>query len=170
VTRHADEFTAFVRSHGRRLQRFGYLLTGDAALAEDLVQTALLQALRHWDRIENREGIEAYVRKIMINKQRALWRRRAGHEILRGELLDTSVADKTGHVDDHDVLQRALRQLPARQRAVVILRFYEDLSEAEAATVLGCSVGTVKSQTSRGLAKLRVLVTPAIEGASHVVR
>lgn len=164
----ADEFTAFVHGHGRRLQRFGYLLTGDVAAAEDLVQSALLQVLPRWERIENREGVEAYVRRVMVNKQREGWRKRSSRESLRPEPPVVSVADETGTVDERDQLRRALGALPARQRAAVILRFYEDMSEAETARVLDCSVGNVKSQTSRGLTKLRELLIAPIEGAAHV--
>lgn len=169
VNGHDVEFTAFVHGHGPRLQRFGYLLSGDVAAAEDLVQGALLQALRHWGRIENREGIEAYVRRTMINKQRSLWRRRAGNELLPAELPEQATRDAHHRVDDRDLLQRALAQLPVRQRAAVVLRFYEDMSEQQVATVLGCSTGTVKSQTSRGLAKLRAALAHTEDGVQHVV-
>ncbi len=162
-----EDITAFVHGHQARLIRFGYLLTGDQAAAEDLVQSALLETIRRWDRITRRDSVEAYVRRAMINKQRSVWRRRASTEHLRADLPDTPTPDRTGQVDDLDLLQRALQQLPARQRAAVVLRFYEDLTEAQTAGVLDCSVGTVKSQTSRGIARLRTLLN---EGDQHAVR
>lgn len=111
------------------------------------------------------------MRRTMINKQRATWRRRAGHELLRSRLPEVSVGDKTSRVHDQDLLARALRLLPERQRTAVVLRFYEDMSEVDVAVVMECSVGTVKSQTSRGLAKLRALVDPEPnDGARYVAR
>lgn len=162
-----DDISAFVHGHQARLVRFGYLLTGEQAAAEDLVQSALLETIRRWDRIVNRDSVEAYVRRVMVNKQKSLWRRRASTEQLRADVPDTAAPDETGQVDDLDRLQRALLQLPARQRAAVVLRFYEDMSEAQAASVLNCTVGNVKSQTSRGIARLRVLLN---EGDTHAVR
>ena len=162
-----EDITSFVHGHQTRLVRFGYLLTGEQAAAEDLVQSALLETIRRWDSITQRDSAEAYVRRAMVNKQRSVWRRRSSTEHLRAEMPDTATPDRTGQIDDLDVLQRALLQLPARQRAAVVLRFYEDLSEAQTAVVLDCSVGNVKSQTSRGIARLRTLLN---EGDTHAVR
>ena len=167
MIRHADEFTAFVAAHGDRLQRFGCLLTGDASAAQDLVQSSLLQAMRHWNGIKDRNSAEAYVRRTMVNKQRSLWRRRSGNELLPGHLPDRAQPDETTNVDDRDALGRALAMLPLRQRATVILRFYEDMSEAQVASLLGCSTGTVKSQTSKALMKLRAELGSHQEGAPH---
>jgi RNA polymerase sigma-70 factor (sigma-E family) len=164
VSAHAEAITAFVHGHQARLTRFGYLLTGDVASAEDLVQTALLETIRRWERISRQDNVEAYVRQAMVNRQHSLWRRRSSSEQLRPDLPEASVADPSGRVDDLDLLRRALLQLPNRQRAAVVLRFYEDLTEAQAAQVLGCSVGNVKSQTSRGLAKLRSLLESRPKG------
>ena len=150
-------FDDFVASLSTRLLRTPYLLTHDRALAEDLVQTALSKAWFVWGRIEGRP--EAYVRRIMVNTYASWWRRRWNGEEATADLPERR---PEGHraddvrVDERTDLWRALERLPKRQRAVVVLRFYEDLSEAETAEIMQCSVGTVKSQASRALAKLRI--------------
>jgi RNA polymerase sigma-70 factor (sigma-E family) len=170
VNDHAQDFTAFVVGHQSRLLRFAFLLTGHRAAAQDLVQTALLEALRRWDRISKREGVEAYVRQVMVNKQRASWRRLSSTESVRDRVPDTPVDDHTEGVGERHALATALAALPPRQRATVILRFYEDMSEADTARLLGCSVGNVKSQTSRGLQKLRTFLNDTQEGNAHAQR
>ena len=147
-----ESFDAFVLARSRKLLRTAYLLTQDHALAEDLVQTALAKAWFSWTRIEGGDP-EPYVRKIMVNTYATWWRRRWNGEHPTDELPDVAVpADSSDRTD----VWQALQRLPRRQRAVVVLRFYEDLSEAETARVLGCSPGTVKSQTSKAFAKLRL--------------
>ena len=151
-------FSAFVAAHQRSLQRTAWLLTGDWALAEDLVQTALAKTWTRWSHVLRDDAPEVYVRRVMLNTHATLRRRR-----WRGELpaeYFPDVADATA-TDDHEVVERlrvraALGALPSRQRAVVVLRYFDDLSEKQVASILGCSVGTVKSQASRALAKLRV--------------
>ena len=148
-------FREFVEARSSALQRVGWLLTGDRALAEDLVQAALVRVWQRWTTI-GVEGREAYVRKVMVTIFASWWRRR-----WRGEIPSLVVPEPTGGRSQSDgvvtriALQRALLGLPRRQRAAVVLRFYEDLSEAQTAEALGCSVGAVKSQTARALAKLR---------------
>ena len=154
-----DSFSAFVTLRSVALLRTAYLLTHDRQLAEDLLQTALARAWPRWSKID--ESPEAYVRKILINTYATWWRRR-----WRGE-LPTDEPPETAHVDEdgassHD-LRQALARLPRRQRAVLVLRFFEDLSESETALIMECSVGTVKSQTSKALAKLRI--DPAVATA-----
>ncbi len=147
-------FDGFVLGRTDRLLRTAYLLTRDHALAEDLLQTALTKAWSAWHRIET--DPEAYVRKILVNTYATWWRRKwTGErptevlpEVSGGTEIDT-------HADRQDVWA-ALGRLPRRQRAAVVLRYYEGLSEVETAEVLGCTVGTVKSSTSRALAKLRI--------------
>jgi RNA polymerase sigma-70 factor (sigma-E family) len=144
-------FDAFARARTAGLLRFGYVLTGDRDRAADLVQDALERALLAWPRIINRDDPEAYVRRIMVNRHVSIWRR-TRRERLVAETPDTTFEP----TDPHDAwLWSELATLPARQRAVLVLRFYEDLGAAQTAEVLGCSVGTVKSTTSRGLARLR---------------
>ncbi|MFC5818196.1 SigE family RNA polymerase sigma factor [Nonomuraea harbinensis] len=151
-----SEYDAFVEDAWSRLLRTAYLLTRDWALAEDLVQTALLKVWLAWPRV--RQEREAYTRKIVFNVYVSWWRRRWRQvELPSGEPPDrTETADRMGEADERETIWRALGRLPARQRAVVVLRFFEDMTEAQAAETLGCSVGTVKSQTSKALAKLRV--------------
>jgi RNA polymerase sigma-70 factor (sigma-E family) len=148
----ADSFDAFVLARSRKLLRTAYLLTQDHALAEDLVQTALAKAWFAWSRIEGGDP-EPYVRKVMVNTYASWWRRRWNGEHPTEELPENAVHDSP---DDRTDVWTALQRLPRRQRAVVVLRYYEDLSEAETARVLGCSPGTVKSQTSKAFAKLRL--------------
>ncbi|MFJ7158299.1 SigE family RNA polymerase sigma factor [Streptomyces sp. NPDC101118] len=152
-----EEFQAFVRAHWTRLVRTAYLLTGDPHDAEDLTQTALAKAYRSWRRVSRSERPEAYVRRMLVTCNSDRFRKRRVPERLTGAPPDTAVqGDAAGEwVEERTALMAALAILPARQRAVVVLRYWEDLAEAEVAEVLGCSAGTVKSQASKGLAKLR---------------
>lgn len=147
-------FEDFVAGRGQALQRFGYALTGDWALAEDLLQTALAKAYPRWSRVL-RDDPEAYVRKIMVNTWSSWWRRRWRGELPTRRLPEIAAADRYADVDSRQALRTALAQLPPRQRAVVVLRYHQDLSEAQVAELLGISVGTVKSQAARALASLR---------------
>lgn len=149
-----DDFDAFVAARSTRLLRTAYLLTHDRSLAEDLLQTALAKAWFAWGRIDG--APEAYVRRIMVNTYATWWRRRWNGEESTGELPESRERRPSSQVEDRADLWVALGRLPRRQRAVVVLRFYEDLSEAQTAELLQCSVGTVKSQTSKALAKLRL--------------
>jgi RNA polymerase sigma-70 factor (sigma-E family) len=150
-----ESFDAFVLARSRKLTRTAYLLTQDHALAEDLVQTALAKAWFSWSRIEGGDP-EPYVRRIMVNTYATWWRRRWNGEQPTENLPEPSAPDRTDATPDRTDLWRALQRLPRRQRAVVVLRYYEDLSEAETARILGCSTGTVKSQTAKAFAKLRL--------------
>ncbi len=155
-----EGFEHFVAARSAGLLRTAYLLTQDNQLAEDLLQTSLAKAWRSWGRIESHP--EAYVRKILVNTYATWWRRKWNGEHPTESLPEAvdarRVADDTSTTFD---VRDALARLPKRQRAVVVLRFFEDLSEAETARLLECSVGTVKSQTSKALAKLRV--DPSLE-------
>ncbi|MFF5081932.1 SigE family RNA polymerase sigma factor [Actinoplanes sp. NPDC000266] len=146
------EFNAFVAERGQVLLRIAHALTGDRRTAEDLVQGALAKAYARWPRIHG--DAEAYVRRIIYNDRVSGWRR-AGHG---REVPMADVPDRPGA--EHDVAERlalreALLSLPARQRAVLVLRYLEDRTVEETAEVLGCRPGTVASQASRALAKLR---------------
>ncbi|HCB06824.1 MAG TPA: SigE family RNA polymerase sigma factor [Nocardioides sp.] len=143
------DFDAFVAATSRRLLSTAYLLTGDHGRAEDLLQTALAKTWLAWARVETPEP---YVRRAMVNTYASWWRRRWRDERPTGDLPDQAYVEESA--DQHD-LWVALRRLPRGQRAVLVLRFYEDLTEVETAQVLGCSVGTVKSQSAKGIAKLR---------------
>jgi RNA polymerase sigma-70 factor (sigma-E family) len=147
-------FDAFVAARTPALVRTAYLLTGDWQRAEDLLQTALMRCYGRWERIREPD---AYVRRALVLTY-AGWRRRRWSGEHPSAVPDQPVEhDATAAVDARADLVRLLATLPARQRAVVVLRFYEDLSESEVAALLGVSVGTVKSQASKALARLRPL-------------
>ncbi|MFJ7996868.1 SigE family RNA polymerase sigma factor [Streptomyces sp. NPDC096310] len=161
------DFEAFVTARGPRLLRVAWLLTGDAHLAEDLLQSALAKVWPKWSRIAG-EQPEAYVRKAMIHLHASWWRRRWRGELPYGELPDTAVHfDAYAKVDLEQSLATAVRSLPVRQRAVVVLRYFEDLSVEATAAALGCSTGTVKSQSSRALRALRGLLPAPVEGGDR---
>lgn len=145
-------FEVFVAARSSRLLSTAYLLTRDAGLAEDLLQTALAKACPAWDRIEHDHN--AYVRRILVTTYATWWRRRWHGEQPTERLPEVASVDDSN--DAGPDLWRALGRLPRRQRAVLVLRFYEDMSEADTADAPGCSRGTVKSQASKALAKLRV--------------
>ena len=147
----AESFDAFVAARSRALVRTAYLLTRDHALSEDLVQTALAKAWFHWSRIRE-DNPEPYVRRILVTTYSSWWRRRWTGEIPTEELPESMAPAGEDRIDLWDAIGR----LPRRQRAVVVLRFYEDLTEAETARLMGSTVGTVKSQTAKALAKLRL--------------
>jgi RNA polymerase sigma-70 factor (sigma-E family) len=149
-------FREYVTARSRSLLRSAYLLTGNRADAEDLVQAALAKTYLAWDRIEDRGAIDGYVRRAMVNTHISWWRRRRLEEYPTDELPDRAVVDHTGNSDLADTLRRAVDRLPQRMRAAVVLRYFEDMTEAEVAEVLGVSLGTVKSTVSRAVAKLRI--------------
>jgi RNA polymerase sigma-70 factor (sigma-E family) len=149
-------FREYVTARSRSLLRSAYLLTGNLADAEDLVQAALAKTYLAWDRIEDRSAIDGYVRRAMVNTHISWWRRRRLEEYPTDELPDLAVADQTGDSDLADTLRRAVDRLPQRMRAAIVLRYFEDMTEAEVAEALGVSLGTVKSTVSRAVAKLRV--------------
>jgi RNA polymerase sigma-70 factor (sigma-E family) len=154
----AATFDQFVAARSRALLRTAYLLTRDHDLAEDLLQTSLAKAWFAWRRIEGEP--EPYVRKILVNTYASWWRRKWNGEQPTEQLPERPVADDAEPSD----LWSAMGRLPRRMRAVVVLRYFEDLTEAQTAELLGCSVGTVKSQTSKALAKLRIDPALAREG------
>ncbi|WP_341718906.1 SigE family RNA polymerase sigma factor [Micromonospora sp. FIMYZ51] len=168
-----EEFRDFVTARSGALLRSAYLLTGDWGTAEDLLQTALTKTYLAWKRLGGIEAIEPYARRVMVNTSTSWWRRRWHGERPTAVLPERAAADVIEQQLDRDVLWRHLRALPARQRAVLVLRFYEDMSEAQTAALLNISPGTVKSQTSRALATLRrrigteeALVLPGSEAPS----
>lgn len=158
-----EDFRQFVAARQGQLRRSAWLLTGDASLAEDLVQTALVKSWPHWHKLVNDGAAEAYVRRAMHTTYLSWWRRKWRTE-LPGPVPDAPERDSYAAVDLSASVRAALISLPARQRAAVVLRYFEDLSELQTAEILGCSVGTVKSQTSRALDKLR-----AFPGLSEVL-
>ena len=151
----AEDFDAFVAAQYGALVRTAYLLTQDRQLAEDLVQTSLARCWLAWHRIEGDNPLP-YVRRTLVNTYTSWWRRRWNGEHPTGDLPEQPVTGGQAGIDDQTDLRTALARLPKRMRAVIVLRFYEDLTEAEAARLLNCSIGNIKSQTSRALAKLRI--------------
>ncbi|NYT96235.1 SigE family RNA polymerase sigma factor [Salinispora sp. H7-4] len=149
-------FREFVLSRGQALSRAAYLLTGDHQAAEDLLQEALTRTVRHWRRIERDGRPEAYVRTVMVNQLRSWYRRRRPIELSSASVPDRSgEPDVADHVTQQAALARLLALLPPRQRAVLYLRYYEDLSEVDTARLLRCSVGTVKRHAHDALVRLR---------------
>jgi RNA polymerase sigma-70 factor (sigma-E family) len=160
---HSPEgFEEFVAVASPRLLRTAFLLTRDIGHAEDLLQTALAKAWRAWHRVDG--DPEPYVRRIIVTSHATWWRRRWRGEEPTGELPERPGESPQEGIGEREWLWQALGRLPRRQRAVLVLRFYEDLTEAQVAGLLGCSVGTVKSQASKALAKLRLDDTITFEG------
>lgn len=160
MTRDAD-FVALFTARVRAVRRTAYLMCGDWNRAEDLTQTAFTKLYAAWPRLRDAAAAEAYLRRTLLNTCLDDSRRR-----WRGEESTAEVPERPAHsidVDDRAMLLRALERVPARQRACLVLRFYDDLSVEATAATLGCSVGTVKSNTSRGLDALRRVLQDAAD-------
>jgi RNA polymerase sigma-70 factor (sigma-E family) len=153
-----DDFADFVHRWSPALLRVAFLLTSDHGLAEDLLQTALMKTSRRWRHLPDRDHAYSYVRRVLVTTHTSWYRRRRIREVLVDQWPDVAAAGSGGSSSGLGDALVALNALPPRMRAVIVLRFYEDLSEADTATALGCSLGTVKSQSSRGLARLRDLL------------
>jgi RNA polymerase sigma-70 factor (sigma-E family) len=152
------QFTAYVRTKGPTLLRTARSLTPNPADAEDLLQTALTKTYLAWDRIDDQRAVDGYVRRTLVNTRTSQWRKRKVDEFSTDELpepVPAGAPDLTEQQAQRDALLRAIARLPPRQRAMVVLRYYEDMSEAQTAEAMGVSVGTVKSAVSRALGKLR---------------
>jgi len=163
-----EEFTDYVRARQAALLRTAYVLTGDRATAEDLVQTALAKLYLSWGKVRDREAVDGYVRRILVNENASLWRRPFKRRETSSEELPQGYEARSARPDAYDegtsaALWDFVQGLSRKQRAVVVLRYYEELSEAEVADVLGISVGTVKSQCSRALAALRARAPQALD-------
>ncbi len=151
------EFSEYMAARQPSLLRTAYLLTGDPHTAEDLVQTALAKLYLSWEKVQRQDSLDGYVRRILVNEHNSLWRRGwKKRETTIAELPEQTAEPQQGGADAD--LWALVQTLPRKQRAAVVLRYYEQLTEAETAAVLGVSVGTVKSQTSRALATLRTRV------------
>jgi RNA polymerase sigma-70 factor (sigma-E family) len=149
-----DGFDEWVSAVAPRLHRTAFLLTGDWGLGQDLVQDACAVTWSKWSSIAP-AAAEAYARTVMARRASARWRRRWRGELPHAAPPEPPATDPWEQVDRRESLRTALLMLPPRQRAVLVLRFYDDLSEADTAAALGCAVGTVKSAAARGLAALR---------------
>lgn len=150
------DFRDYVRTRRRALLRTAYVLTGNLADAEDLVQSALAKTYLAWDRIADRGALDGYVRRAIVNTHISWWRRRRLQEYPTDELPDRAVADHAINSDLQETLRQAVDRLPPRMRAAIMLRYYDDMTEAEVAEALGVSLGTVKSTVARAVAKLRI--------------
>jgi RNA polymerase sigma-70 factor (sigma-E family) len=158
-----ESFREYVRARTPALSRAAYLLTGDFHLAEDLVQQALLRVAGRWERLTALGDPDPYVRRVLYTQHVSRWRRARLRLDLRAEVPEQAVPDGSAAVELSHTVRRALRLLTPRQRAVLVLRYFEDLSEAETAAILGCAVGTVKSQTRHALTRLRQLAPDLAE-------
>ncbi|MGW0492958.1 SigE family RNA polymerase sigma factor [Streptomyces olivaceus] len=154
-----SSFSSYVKARQPVLLRTARSLTANPSDAEDLLQTALTKTYVAWERIEDHRALDGYVRRALLNTRTSQWRKRKVDEFACDELPEPEPVaagdDPAERQALHDAMWRAITKLPARQRAMVVLRYYEDLSEAQTAEVLGVSVGTVKSAVSRALGKLR---------------
>lgn len=165
-------FEEYVRARGPALLRFARALTGDAHRAEDLVQDVLVRAYPRWARIVRSDRPDVYLRRAVVNAHISWWRRRRNRETpgasdmaVEDAVSASGAGDPSGPAVERDAVWRQVRRLPARQRAVVVLRYYEDLDDATISDILGCSVVTVRTQASRAIATLRKRWTPA-EGSA----
>ncbi|MGW7464289.1 SigE family RNA polymerase sigma factor [Streptomyces xantholiticus] len=151
-------FSSYVRARGPVLLRTARSLTSNPSDAEDLLQTALTKTYVAWERIEDPRALDGYVRRALLNTRTSQWRKRKVDEFVCDELPEPETVPAVDPAEQqvlHDAMWRAVMKLPDRQRAMLVLRYYEDLSEAQTAEVLGVSIGTVKSAVSRALGKLR---------------
>ena len=160
------EFRDFMRARWPVMVRLAYGLTGDQGHAEDVAQAAFARAYASWPRVRRSGNPDAYVRQIVVNENRNRSRKRRVAERLTGAPPEHGTADATSRYDERSALVAALQRLGPKQRAVIVLRYWLDLTEAEAAAALNCSAGTIKSQTSRALAALRQS-TELVEGGFH---
>ena len=160
---HVAAFSEFARTSSGRLFRTAYLLTGDHPLAQDLVQESLIKTYVAWPRLRDESKAEAYTRRTIVNTFISWRRRRSFHERPVDFLPEPVLSDQTDSVVGRDELWSQMHSLPTGQRTAVALRYVEDLSEAQTAELMGCSVGTVKRQAAAGLAKLRLRLGPGVD-------
>ncbi|GIF42125.1 hypothetical protein Axi01nite_64360 [Actinoplanes xinjiangensis] len=149
-------FEEYAYARGPSLVRLARLLTGDRHRAEDLVQDVLARAYARWNRIARAEQPDLYVRRMLLNAHHSWWRRRSSHEVTVPVIADSAgTADEAAAVAERDAMWRLVQELPARQRTVIVLRYYEDLDDTAIANVMGCSTGTVRTHAARALTALR---------------
>ncbi|WP_456244828.1 SigE family RNA polymerase sigma factor [Longispora urticae] len=158
-----ESFSEYVSGRLAAWSRVAFLLTGDHHHAEDLVQVTLVRVARHWERLVARGEPDAYVRRVLYSQHVSLWRRRWRDVDLRAEPPERPLADTAPDIEAALMVRAALGRLARRQRAVLVLRYFEDLTEVAAAEALGCSVSTVKSTTRDALARLRTMAPELAE-------
>jgi RNA polymerase sigma-70 factor (sigma-E family) len=159
-------YSDFVTVNWSRYLRVALLLTGSADRAEELLQDSLVKLYRHWRRVVVRGDPHAYLHRMLVNGNVSWWRRSRREQLVAEapEQVDPATVP-----DRHERLSAALRRLPSRQRAVVVLRYYEDLPEREVSRILGCSIGTVKTHNSRALNRLRdLLAMDEVDEKEHI--
>ncbi len=162
-----DRFTEFVRTHTASLFRTAYLMTGDYQRAEDVLQSALIRVYQHWPRVDTMDHPVGYARKIVMNQAVSWWRKRSSHESLVTLHDEPAWSGRVDEVPEHERVWAAVLSLPRRQRAVIVLRYYEDMSEAQIAVTLGMAPGTVKSHShAASLHLAQLLGEPPV--ASHL--
>jgi RNA polymerase sigma-70 factor (sigma-E family) len=162
------DFASYLEARQPSLLRTAYLLTGSQHGAEDLVQETMAKLYLSWDRVRRADSIDAYVRRALINEHNSLWRRAWNRkEVASGTIPERTPAPEPAGQGSDPTLWSFIQSLPRKQRAVVVLRYYEELSEAETADLLGISVGTVKSQASRALAALRARAPQSLNPNAH---
>jgi RNA polymerase sigma-70 factor (sigma-E family) len=149
------DFAAWMATRQAALVRTAYLLTGSQHAADELVQATLVKLYLAWDRITDQQHVDAYARRALVNEHRSTWRRASRRFEVLSEAPPETAHQPAAYDGEREAVWRFVQGLPPRQRAVIVLRYYEDLSEAETADLLGISTGTVKSQASRALASLR---------------
>ena len=161
--RDTTAFSEFVEARSHALLRTAYLMVGDHQLAQDLLQEALIKTLIAWPKLRDPAKVDAYVRRTVVTTAITWRRRRSFHERPVEFLPEASSPDEVDVLATHEVLIGHLRGLPPRQRAAIVLRYYEDLTEVQTAEIMGCSVGAVKSHVSIGLGRLRERMGPAFD-------
>jgi RNA polymerase sigma-70 factor (sigma-E family) len=163
-------FSEFVEARSGSLFRTAYLMVGDHQLAQDLLQEALVKTLVAWPRLQDRANVEPYTRRIIVTTSISWRRRRSFHERPSTMLPEQAGPDLAEAAVTHDAVVSALLTVPPRQRAAIVLRYYQDLTEAQTAEALGCSVGAVKSQVSAGLKRLRDSLGRDVEATAPTER
>ena len=153
-----EEFRRFVSERGSPLHRSAYLLCGDWHLAHDLVRDTLVKVYQHWPRVRQADNRDAYVHRMLVNEMRSRWRRRERVAPVAGFPAELAIPDASDDIVRRDRLRQALLTLPLHQRATIVLRYFEEMTQRETAAALGCSEGTVKSQSFRALAALRTFM------------
>lgn len=169
MTADQDSFEAYVQARTAGLSRVAFLLTGDHHLAEDLVQQTFLSVAGRWAKVAAAGNPDPYVRKVLYH-QHVSWWRRSRHRRETPLTDHHLVPDQADRVDTALAVQRALTRLAPRQRAALILRYFEDLTEAQTADILGCRIGTVKSQVRDALARLRTIAPELADFANPATR
>jgi RNA polymerase sigma-70 factor (sigma-E family) len=159
-------FAEYVEACSATLFRTAFLMVGDHQLAQDLVQEALVKTLMAWPRLNDRENLHAYTRRIIVTTSISWRRRRSFHERPVQVLPERPGPDFAESMVTHDVVVAALRTVPPRQRAAIVLRYYQDLTETQTAEAMGCSVGAVKSQVAAGLRRLRESLGATFDNAT----